>query len=485
MNGDEAWNSHYAKHWYVVATNRIDTEAYAYQPGKDGIPIYQTWDEYQDYDQGISGRKIQLLEIGWNIPATAKAKSLKFEVTMTLVATMLYSDVSKFQWEPVSELNETPIGKVTGTVRFLNGITASNSWAWLHYSGVSTTERGENGELKFAANNVRVGRYLDLVAAFDSSVMHDTSGGKAGQQYTPAGDWIRKRDYDSLAELKQCEKDKETQARAEQRNTVKKWAITLGIGLGISLIALIMAIFGFVRVRLVVRSRDVMYVHDIPQIGPVNVARIVSIMGLAPKHGYDHRQTAATLLSLAAKGAIAIYPGPASLYGGVELTGLAAKTRPLALRAVSQMLSGSGAADLALWDQYLVYATAMGMSKRTLRELAKAYPQIQNPDWLDDNATDSLVYWNFRYASIGDTHDGSSRASTGDGTGLGFGLGPADSDHLGASFGGILDFGAQLGSGFNEISATIRGAAPASASIDGSSGSFSGGGSGGGSFGGR
>ena len=240
---------------------------------------------------------------------------------------------------------------------------------------------------------MRVGRYLDLVAAFDSSVMHDTSGGKAGQQYTPAGDWIRKRDYDSLAELKQSEKDKETQARAEQRNTVKKWAITLGIGLGISLIALIMAIFGFVRVRLAVRSRDAMYVHDIPQIGPVSVARIASIMG-----------------------------------------------RPLALRAVSQMLSGSGGADLALWDQHLVYATAVGMSKRTLRELVKAYPQIQNPDWLDDNATDSLVYWNFRYASIGDTHDGSSRASTGDGTGLGFGLGPADSDHLGASFGGILDF---------------------------------------------
>lgn len=207
--------------------------------------------------------------------------------------------------------------------------------------------------------------------------------------------------------------------------------------------------------------------------------------GTGTKTWLRSRQTAATLLSLAAKGAIAIYPGPASLYGGVELTGLAAKTRPLALRAVSQMLSGSGGADLALWDQHLVYATAVGMSKRTLRELVKAYPQIQNPDWLDDNATDSLVYWNFRYASIGDTHDGSSRASTGDGTGLGFGLGPADSDHLGASFGGILDFGAQLGSGFNEISATIRGAAPASASIDGSSGSFSGGGSGGGSFGGR
>ena len=41
----------------MVATNRIGTEAYAYQPGKDGIPINQTWDEYQDYDQGISDRK--------------------------------------------------------------------------------------------------------------------------------------------------------------------------------------------------------------------------------------------------------------------------------------------------------------------------------------------------------------------------------------------------------------------------------------------
>ena len=221
---------------------------------------------------------------------------------------------------------------------------------------------------------MRVGRYLDLVAAFDSSVMHDTSGGKAGQQYTPAGDWIRKRDYDSLAELKQSEKDKETQARAEQRNTVKKWAITLGIGLGISLIALIMAIFGFVRVRLAVRSRDAMYVHDIPQIGPVSVARIASIMGLAPKHGYDHRQTAATLLSLAAKGLNRHISRAGEPVWGRRADWACGQTRPLALREVSQMLSGSGGADLALWDQYLVYATAMGMSKRTLRELAKAYP---------------------------------------------------------------------------------------------------------------
>ena len=39
---------------------------------------------------------------------------------------------------------------------------------------------------------------------------------------------------------------------------IKKWAITLGIGLGISLIALIMAIFDSCM-HLAVRRRDAMY----------------------------------------------------------------------------------------------------------------------------------------------------------------------------------------------------------------------------------
>lgn len=36
-----------------------------------------------------------------------------------------------------------------------------------------------------------------------------------------------------------------------------------------------------------------------------------------------------------------------------------------------------GTADLALWDWYMVYAAAFGISDRVMRELAKAYPQGQ------------------------------------------------------------------------------------------------------------
>ena len=55
-----------------------------------------------------------------------------------------------------------------------------------------------------------------------------------------------------------------------------------------------------------------------------------------------------------------------------------------------------GTADLALWDWYMVYAAAFGISDRVMRELAKAYPQVNDPAWLDANASNSLFYWNYR-----------------------------------------------------------------------------------------
>ena len=67
--------------------------------------------------------------------------------------------------------NQTPIGVMTTTVEFPAGVTRSDSWAWLHYSGNSSTERTANG-LKFTAYNVRSGQYLDLVAMIGANHMH-------------------------------------------------------------------------------------------------------------------------------------------------------------------------------------------------------------------------------------------------------------------------------------------------------------------------
>jgi len=82
-----------------------------YKPETDGIPIYQTRAEYRKYDQGQVGKRVKDLEIGWNIPATRSARSMKFDVTMTFVGvTTLYKDIARFQWEPIASDNTVPVG---------------------------------------------------------------------------------------------------------------------------------------------------------------------------------------------------------------------------------------------------------------------------------------------------------------------------------------------------------------------------------------
>lgn len=136
-----------------------------------------------------------------------------------------------------------------------------------------------------------------------------------------------------------------------------------------------------------------------------------------------------------------------------------------------------GVADLTLWGRYMVYATAFGISEKAMKQLLKAYPQLADPNWLDANASDSLLYWSYRSWYFNHHYAGPASCDTNS-----MDFSPS------ANFG---DIGAQLESGFADIQSTISAASP-SGSFSGSGGSFSGGGfggssggSGGGSFGGR
>lgn len=55
-----------------------------------------------------------------------------------------------------------------------------------------------------------------------------------------------------------------------------------------------------------------------------------------------------------------------------------------------------GVADMTLWGRYMVYATAFGISEKAMKQMLKAYPQLADPNWLDANASDSLLYWSYR-----------------------------------------------------------------------------------------
>ena len=614
-HSDTSWDREYAGHWYIADVTDGAENPQPFDPAKDGYEI----------SDNTTSRRSKDVEIGWNIPATKKASSLKFDVTMTLHGgTTLYKDVASWQWEPFGDSNLIPIGKVTGIVRFPDGIDASSSWAWLHYAGVSETSRMD-----------------------DASAVKPPSGWRQGDAA-----WVRRqtgRTY--LPKLKQSEGQQEIAWRQQQagpaRVRVALWIAVVLAGLVLFTIGMVAAVRSYRESQY---HGDIEYWREPPDMSPASAAKMADVMGLS-KGSVDSLQMTATMLSLASKKAIAIYPGPSSLYRGVDMSnadnvrlagmigadegkakslgktmtivllpagfdkdaerelnlsqseraalslmqkvskrvgspvfdldgmkrhcedwkngykalnlfteacssefamlgatrnggtlaswmgGLGAAlalvsgiiavfggnialaliiSAPIMMLSIvvcsyaaSSVLTSSGqryagqvqglyrylqdfsnfsdrgVADMVLWDRYLVYAAAFGISDRVMAEFAKAYPQVTDPQWLDAHGAGSLLYWSYRPYGYG--YMGGPTAGAGAG-GVGGGFDPAS---FSANFG---DFGAQLNAGFSEIGSVIHAATSGGGGFGGiSGGSFSGGGGfggssggiGGGSFGGR
>ena len=624
---DATWDSEYANTWYIAdVTNGADNPQ-PYTPGEDGLVA--------DLHGEQPGKTI---EIGWNIPATESANSLTFDISFTMHDVVsLYDDVATFQWEPFGPKNQVPIGRVTGRLHFPDGVTAKNSWAWLHTEATSSTRRDPGNTLVFSADNLKAGDYLDVVAAYDASAAKGVSRVYEGNRL----------DYLKRDEARQEREWRDRQRRAAQLRVVL-WALSLAVGAALCAWAIIAV---FRSNRGAQYHGPIEYWRDMPQASPASAARLIDVVD-SSKGTVASRQMSATLLSLVVKKAVSVYPGPASLYRGIDmstataadvaaviggrqggagdkdantstlviapaalddqsnarqfgltqsedallnlliaisrrvgcpvfdlqqmrkackdwkkgyeplgkfttavdneyalmgaikssyqwivagilaallgygvliangvmgyviagvLTGLPVFTiglfcsmagslstlteqgqepagQVLGLKRYMQDFSDfsdRGTADLALWDWYMVYAAAFGISERVARELAKAYPEVTDSEWLDSNGGNHLWYWNYYPYAV------SRGAADEAGAGAGSAIAGAGAGHAfgGDSFAaGFTDIGSQISAGLADISATIQAAAPSS----GSDGSFSGGGfggdfggSGGGSFGGR
>lgn len=202
------------------------------------------------------------------------------------------------------------------------------------------------------------------------------------------------------------------------------------------------------------------------------------------------------LIALIANGAagqlaMALALGCPLIFGAVFVlcslrrTGLTDEGRRLAAQVVGLKryledfsdFSDRGVADLTLWDRYLVYAAAYGISDTVLKQLSETHPELSDPQWLDSYATGHLIYWSYRPYWYARAH----------GMGTDGVAAPVDMASFSANVGNI---GACLNAGFADVSQTFQAAAPHASGVSG--GSFSGGGfggfsggSGGGSFGGR
>ena len=247
------------------------------------------------------------MEIGWNIPVTTEANSMKFEVSFTMhnVATK-WQDVASFQWEPFGKKNQVPIGTVTGTVHFPEDITGKTSWAWLHTERTSETKRESDGSYTFTAYNMRTGDYLDVVAAFDSS---------------KAGDMARTQPGDHLNDLKTSEYNQQQRWLDRQRLATRirliGWIATIVIGLALCIWGVWAAIASNRRAQY---HGDIEYWRDQPGISPASAARLITLVDASATGSSSDRELTATMLSLAVKKAIAIYPGPADMYRGIDMS---------------------------------------------------------------------------------------------------------------------------------------------------------------------
>lgn len=96
---------------------------------------------------------------------------------------------------------------------------------------------------------------------------------------------------------------------------------------------------------------------------------------------------------------------------------------------------------MTLWGRYMVYATAFGISKKAMAQLARAYPEVADPQWLDEHAGTSYMYMPLRSSSL-----------LGASVGTSLGASTIDPAAFSANFG---DLGAQLSSSFADVRSTI------------------------------
>ncbi|WP_044084696.1 DUF2207 domain-containing protein [Bifidobacterium gallicum] len=311
------WDTSYAKHWYIGDITNGDTLPTAYRPFDNADATYKA-DEPRK-------RKV---ELGWNIPKTMSAKSMKFRVSMTWRGTgTTYEDVTTFKWEPFGENNQMPMNNVSVNVHMPNvctqdtgkenggkayGSSAERTGTnplcrtWVHYSKQSTVTRSEDGTLTVSMNQVPTGTYLDVVAMFPSVAGHAA---------------VRGEDRDAAASLIDSEGDEERTWYKHQRTkaivTIVAWLVVFVGGLALTIPCVIKAL----RVRKYAEYLGgIEYWREPLHMTPAVAAQINQVLKSTSPGGVDKEMMGATMLSLISRKFIAVYPGPASMYAGIDMS---------------------------------------------------------------------------------------------------------------------------------------------------------------------
>lgn len=458
--GDVGWDSTCAGRWYIADITQSESHPDPFDPELDALTATAVGEPAQTKD----------VEIGWNIPSTRSAKSMRIELAMTWhgVATA-YDDVVALEWEPFSALNSTPAARVTGTFAFPKDISESNSWAWLHTGAASETTRLDDGSLQFTVTDLPGGEYINVVVMAERQPTSAVSREQAGRMKQRI--------------LEQERREARIASNARQREARGRLVIGLALLRASERIGLPVFDFGQMQAALKDWRQGYAWLRGFEDACnaeyqalhatvPVGVgARMLGGAAMIASWLTAFIYTAAVgqialalVISLpllfAATFAVAISPRQAFTAQGEayadQVGGL--------MRYMEDFseFGDRGVFDTVLWGRYMVYAAAFGISDKLMEQMERAYPQLADPEWANVHASnDSLVYWSARRRA--------TRARGG-----AFGMHGMHGMHAGGSFGSMVS------NSFSSVGSTIRGAMPQSSSSGGHSGSRrSGGGRGG------
>lgn len=309
VGDDSSWDKHFAEQWYATVIGAsVDHSGTVYRPASmtDEQYVQGLKDDPTLASNAADGDEV---ELAWNIPATEKAQSLKFDIGMTLKDVVsVYDDVAYFKWEPVGDGNTVPIGAFKATVTLPKGVAKDGGKTrhWLHYKGIGRIGAVKNGMFTFTVDDVAVKQHVDLVTIFDARVMDATVAHRKHGNYG-----------DTVIANEQCERN-EAQRRSTDHTRLFVW---LTVALMLVMLVTGLAAVIYTNRRSSYRGR-LEYFRDVPQISPAGAAMLngvaqgnASLKGSAVSEG----GVAATVLSLADKGFIALYPGSARWYQGLDM----------------------------------------------------------------------------------------------------------------------------------------------------------------------
>lgn len=277
------WDKTMAGTWYMGTVS------------DSGLQFYKPGGSNQGFACGDQGNQCQV-ELGWNIPQTAKDSGRRFRIDMTFHGvTTAHPDVAEFQWEPVGDTNQIPVEHMSAEVKLPKRVGTEkdkDAKAWLHFAGRGSYQVGDDSRIRFSADRIEPGQHLDLVVLFDVGRVSSV---------------VRTDSRPARVRIVEQERQQYEHWHAEQT----RWA-------RIGLLAGVLAVFAAIALIAVMLWQafrtygdsqyrgDIIYYREPPDLSPAVAAVINDLM--LTRGSSIGRQLSATILSLASKRAIALIP---------------------------------------------------------------------------------------------------------------------------------------------------------------------------------